>query len=230
MKFDDPMKDDSMEEKKDENYFDGMEHSSLMKKRSGFNFSGATGMTVLLYLAGGIAVAVLVGLIALKSGKSFDPDRITGMDARIKQMEDRIIDLSLFETKLVGLETQGEKLDQLTTRVYTLESNLATILERMESRSPEPKKQAEKSVPKSVAEMPQKTVAEKKQPQKIVAEKKQPSSKGPEIYHHVRQGDTLYSISRKYDLSVAELTQLNPSLSGKKTIFPGQKLRIQKKR
>jgi LysM repeat protein len=220
MKFDDPMKDDSMEEKKDEKYFDGIEHSSLMKKRSGFNFSGATGMTVLLYLAGGIAVAVLVGLIALKSGKPLDPDRITGMDARIKQMEDRIIDLSLFETKLVGLEAQGEKLDRLTGRVNTLESNLAAILARMESRSQEPKKQVEKSVPKSDAEVPRKTVAEK-QP---------PPSKDPEIYHHVRSGDTLYSISRRYDLSVAELKQLNPSLSGNKAIFPGQKLRIRKQR
>lgn len=219
MKFDDPMKEDSIEEKRDENYFDGIEHTSFMKKRPGFKPSSAAGMPVLLYLIGGVVIVILIGMIVLRSGKSFDPERMTGMDARIKQMEDRIIDLGLLEKKLDSIETQGQKLDQLTKRVNTLESNLSAILERTATQSREPKKPIAKSVQKSGGAVPKKTVAEKKQS----------SSKGSDVYHHVRSGDTLYSISRRYKLSVPELKQLNPSISGKKTIYPGQKLRIKKK-
>ena len=220
MRFDDSIKDDSIEEKRDENYFDGIEHSSFMKKQSGLKLSSGTGKPLLLYLIGVIVVLVLVGMVVLKPGKPIDPDRLTGMDARIKQMEDRMIDLGLMEKKLVGIEAQGERFDRLIKRVDTMESNLTAILERFASQKQEPQKPVEKIVPQSTREVPK----------KVVAETKPSASKASDIYHHVRSGDTLYSISRRYDLSVAELKQLNPSISGKKTIFPGQKLRIKKNR
>ncbi len=53
--------------------------------------------------------------------------------------------------------------------------------------------------------------------------KKQTVSQEEKQYHKVHRGDTLYSISRKYGLSVDEIRRLN-NLSDNKPIQPGQKL------
>ena len=53
------------------------------------------------------------------------------------------------------------------------------------------------------------------------AVKKEPSGKT----HTVKQGDTLYRISRRYNLSVEQLRQYN-KLDPKASIYPGQKLKV----
>lgn len=54
---------------------------------------------------------------------------------------------------------------------------------------------------------------------------KEPPSRKNEQYHKVVRGDTLYSISKKYGLSVDEIRRLN-NLSDSKPIQPGQKLLV----
>lgn len=44
--------------------------------------------------------------------------------------------------------------------------------------------------------------------------------------HVVKKGETLYSISRAYGVKVKDLLKLNPSLTAKSSIRPGQKLTI----
>jgi len=50
-----------------------------------------------------------------------------------------------------------------------------------------------------------------------------------ETFYAVKKGDTLYSIAKKYDLSVAELRELN-DLSKKAVVHVGQKLRVSQPR
>jgi membrane-bound lytic murein transglycosylase D len=59
---------------------------------------------------------------------------------------------------------------------------------------------------------------------KDMAEAQLPLSIQDANLHFVKRGDTLSSISRRYELSVAQLTQANPGLEGK--IKPGQTLRL----
>ena len=54
---------------------------------------------------------------------------------------------------------------------------------------------------------------------------KQALSQENKQYHKVVRGDTLYSISKKYNLSVDEIRKLN-NLSDGKPIQPGQKLMV----
>jgi LysM repeat protein len=54
---------------------------------------------------------------------------------------------------------------------------------------------------------------------------KQTVSQAKEQYYTVVRGDTLYSISRQYGLSVEKIRQLN-NLREKQLIQPGQKLRV----
>jgi hypothetical protein len=45
-------------------------------------------------------------------------------------------------------------------------------------------------------------------------------------YHEVKQKETIYSISRKYNITIKEIYKLNPYLKKEKNIKKGQKLRI----
>ena len=54
---------------------------------------------------------------------------------------------------------------------------------------------------------------------------KQATSQEKKQYHNVVRGDTLYSISRKYGLSVEEIRRLN-NLNKNQPIQPGQKLMV----
>jgi LysM repeat protein len=219
MRFNDSNDDDSLDENKDDNYFDGIEHSSFFKKRSGFKLSSIKGMPVLLYLTVGVVLIALVGLFAVKSDPSFDPEDLSAMNDRLKQMEDRFIDQGELEKKIAGLEGQGERIDRLEKQFNTLESNLAVRMQKINSPVQAPKQQIVKSEQKS----------ESVTQTKAVAEKKPVSSENSSNYHLVQPGDTLYSIIRKYNLSDDELKQLNPSLPESKTIYLGQKLRIKKR-
>ncbi|MBA4367712.1 MAG: hypothetical protein C0403_08750 [Desulfobacterium sp.] len=216
MRFNDSNDDDSLDENKDDNYFDGIEQSSFIKKRSGLKLSSIKGMPVLLYLTVGVVLIALVGLFAVKSDQSFDPEDLSAMNDRLKQMEDRFIDQGELEKKIAGLEGQVERIDRLEKQFNTLESNLAVRIQKINSPVQAPKQQIAKSEQKS-GSITQTTA---------VKEKKQVSSENSSNYHLVQPGDTLYSIIRKYNLSDKELKQLNPSLPESGTVYLGQKLRI----
>ncbi len=219
MRFDDPIDDDSLDENKDENYFDGIEHSSFIKKKSIFKLSNIKKrMPVLLYLTVGIVLIALISFFAVKSDPSFDPGDIEGMNDRLKQMEDRFMDLGELEKKIAGMESQMEKVDRLENQFNTLELNLAARLEKIKSPVQAPKQQIAKSEQKSVSTTQT----------KAVKEKKPVSAESSPVYHHVQPGDTLYSIIHKYNLSDDELKKLNPSLPESRTIYLGQKLLIKK--
>ena len=111
-------------------------------------------------------------------------------------------DLGLINGRLEQLENKIAQLEAQSTEtkesVTTLGSYVKTLEERVETLTQEIEKAP---VPK------QATSQEKKQ------------------YHNVVRGDTLYSISRKYGLSVEEIRRLN-NLNKNQPIQPGQKLMV----
>ena len=108
--------------------------------------------------------------------------------------------LQLVNERLTQLENKTDQLEAQFTEtnesVTTLGSYIISLEERMEHLTKELKK----------SPLPKQTVSQ---------EGKQ--------YHKVVRGDTLYSIARKYGLSVDEISRLN-NLSDNKPIQPGQKL------
>ena len=111
-------------------------------------------------------------------------------------------DLGLINGRLEQLENKIAQLEAQSTEtkesVTTLGSYVKTLEERVETLTQEIEKAP---VPK------QATSQEKKQ------------------YHNVVRGDTIYSISRKYGLSVEEIRRLN-NLNKNQPIQPGQKLMV----
>lgn len=64
-------------------------------------------------------------------------------------------------------------------------------------------------------------VSEQKLARLLQQERERPSRK----YHLVKKGDTLYSIARKHNLTIDELTELN-DLKKSRTLKPGERLRV----
>jgi LysM repeat protein len=52
---------------------------------------------------------------------------------------------------------------------------------------------------------------------------------GPEIHHHVKAGETLYSIARQYGTTVEALRDSNPDLNGRE-LEAGDVLTVQRVR
>jgi LysM repeat protein len=125
-------------------------------------------------------------------------------------------DLKLIKNRLDQLEKrlaeyeQHQELKELKTKLDkdkdALEEELRKIEEKYEKKSE--KVETAKAQPQVKPAAPQKP--------KLVAKKQ---------YHTVSRGETLYSISRKYKISVAELRRLN-NLKQPQNLQAGQKLLI----
>jgi LysM repeat protein len=111
-------------------------------------------------------------------------------------------DLDLINGRLEQLENKIAQLEAQSTETKEYLTTLGSYTKALEERTDTLAQQIEK------APLPKKTVSQ---------EKKQ--------YHKVVRGDTLYSISRKYSLSVEEICRLN-NLKQNQSIQPGQKLMV----
>jgi LysM repeat protein len=112
-------------------------------------------------------------------------------------------DMSLITGKLEQLENRITQLEAQFSETNESVTTLGSYITYLEERIEKLNKEIEKaSLPKQEA---------------LSQENKQ--------YHKVVRGDTLYSISKKYGLSVDEIRKLN-SLNDSKPIQPGQKLMV----
>ncbi|MBW1899248.1 MAG: LysM peptidoglycan-binding domain-containing protein [Deltaproteobacteria bacterium] len=211
MNSNDSFKDNQTEKIPVDDYFDGIEHSSFQKRKIGFNFPKIMGMPLFIIGGGVIILIIFTGIVLNKTGETLNvSEQERGIEARIKKMEDRLVDMEKLEQKLVGLESQGKKLGLLQNRMDRLEANLASKLNRISSR-------LESSIDKKLKDYA------KRAP---VGNKKKIVSKTVGKHHKVHSGETLYGIGLNYNLSLEELYRLNPSLSRNSSIHPGQKIRI----
>lgn len=76
-------------------------------------------------------------------------------------------------------------------------------------------------IPRDMTPVVQTAAAPRREPARILPARKAK----PHVAYRVQAGDTLYDISRRYDVSVRELKEWN-SISGPKTLRPGRVLRL----
>jgi LysM repeat protein len=111
-------------------------------------------------------------------------------------------DMSLVNGKLEQLEKKIAQLEAQFSETNESVTTLGSYVTYLEERIEKLNKESEKA-----------------------SHPKEPPSRKNEQYHKVVRGDTLYSISKKYGLSVDEIRRLN-NLSDSKPIQPGQKLMV----
>lgn len=194
-------------------YDDQPEYSPLKEKTiTGFISELFQNRIPLVLLGGGLLVLVFVCIVLFipRGKQANDTNQINNLKIRIQNIEDRLKELNKIDEKLSWFASQDRKIDRLSRRVANLET-LASLRDGKQAGQPD-KTPAKQNV-----------VKDDKDRQGTVDKPVQLKS-GPR-YYQVRAGDTLYSISRRFGLTVDRLRKLN-KLALKASIYPGQKLLI----
>ncbi len=217
MNIDDSTNFGNMENEPIEDYFDGIEHSNLKRrgKISRLKFSSITEIPLVIAGIGLLVLIVLLVIFIPKNDMPIDNTHLKQMDERVQQMEERLSQIEMKIQKLANIKNQSKQVDVVMGRMNTLESDLSSRLDSVVKKIDKQQQLLEQK----------KTVPTKRKDIALGKSEKSLKKKLIDRYHHIRSGETLYSISRKYGLTVDQLRRLNPSIKGK-SIYPGQKLRI----
>lgn len=162
--------------------------------------------TAYLLVGGGILVLVLL-IVWLVSGSSTrsSAQQIASLEFRIKTLEDWIAGLGPVAGAASAIEKQEKTIADLMKRIDSLEAVLTKEID---------------SLSKRVAALPPPKAGSAPAPAAPASAETQKAT-----HHVVQAGDTLYRISRRYNLKMDELLQLN-NLKAGATIRPGQRLLV----
>ena len=177
---------------------------------SGNNVSGSLASKHIYIAIGGFLILIVLSIVVIARTYSLaEKVQLLALESRLEQLESR---LGSFEAEggLSQAAGQGNPLILLTERLDQLEANMTARINSMAA-------QLNTAPAKPVVEATAKTEA--------AAPAAAPKKEVKEKIHTVKPGETLYRISRHYNLSVEQLRQYN-QLDQKAPIYPGQKLKV----
>jgi LysM repeat protein len=182
---------------------------------SGSKSSGQPSKHIYVAIAGFLVLIVLSVVVITRTYSLAEKSQFLALQSRLEQLESRLGSME-GEGGLSSAGGSGNQLILLTERLDQLEANMTSRINNLASRlETAAAKPAAKAVKK--AEAVPKAEAAKAKPAALKAV-------GAKI-HTVKQGETLYRISKRYNLSVEQLRQYN-QLDTKAAIYPGQKLKV----
>lgn len=181
-------------------------------------------------------------LQADRSKNALTGDLQTDMDAFMARVER--VEAAL----TVKFDIVTERLDHMEKSLDDFEGSIASIRQKSVTSgnspgtavSSEHVKKTEPSPKKKITPSPAKVSLIKKDPGLLhknekrtaakkniqpVAVQKTPPKKDQSVYYNVQKGDTLYSISRKFKISVLQLKKMN-KMNSASTIFVGSKIKV----
>ncbi len=176
--------------------------------------SGKRSFKPVLIAGAGLLIAVVVVLMFLSGApRSADKDLLKAMEARLKQIEEKLDKLEWIDTGMARLDRKEKDLAALSDRITQLESSLGRRIDQIAKDTTRP-------AAVKVENPPIKPEAASPKPPSTAA--KIETSPRAKIYL-VQKGDTLYSISRRHAVPLEQLLKLN-SITAKDPLLPGQKL------
>ena len=201
-----------------------------------------------LIIIGALVVTVLVFFLFFRSpdpgtdedtGSQTETLTDTGLERRIAALEVSLARIASSPTaadtaapdakgqaaldqRITRLETALTlKLDSLLDRMARMENQMDKRAAAMKTASSSPAPKAKKPAAKTAAAAPSKPVPEKAPATKKPAQPK----KKVQQFHTVKKGETLWSISQKYNTTVAAIRKLN-KLSAEDKIYVGNNILV----
>ena len=165
------------------------------------------------FIIGGIGLVIIVILLVMVlAGPSdvVDRQQLQALEDRIQQLEKRITTTGVMDEALGRIDNNEKELSLIMERVDRFEGTVATQIDQIIK---ELGKLHQKAGSAPAAKVKTAQPAAKSTPEK------------PTRVHEVRPGETLYSISRRYGLTVDQLRTYN-NLGTDTAIHPGQKLKL----
>jgi len=170
-------------------------------------------------ILGGVGMVLLIAVaIFLLMGRGAGrPEEFAALKSRISRLEERMAVLTRIEERIAVMARIEERMARLEGMKAL--KGLAGIEERID-RIEKEARDLHQQIQKTASHTPP---PEAKQPATQAAKK--PVQEVKQRYHTVRAGETLFTIARKYGLSLSRLCQIN-KISPKASIRPGQKLLV----
>ena len=210
--------DSSSDKESESGLQDESDHMARSQRRS------STVSRLLLAVIGTALVAVVMVTIWFwERPQRQQPEKRLGLlEQRIEQLEGRIARLDGIDERVMTLESHGQKFMTAVDRLDRFETAVTLRMDIVAKELAELQQAASAKTPPPVKEAG--TSAAAKKPTSRPPAPSLPPAEEPAV-HTVSAGETLYSISRRYDMSVDELRRAN-KLDEEATIYPGQKLRV----
>jgi cell division protein FtsL len=207
------------EEKPKQEYFDEEQYSpwaDSKEPKKQFKL-GKVPFLIVLLAAAIIALIVVLMMLLNGNGDALNTQKVAALEARIQRLEESLDKYSAIDEKVTRIWEQAKsfekfkdrfdrseastslRMDHLTMSLEAIQKQLAAA-----NRQPPPAPAAQESKEKSV----------------------EPVVSSKIVYHEVAPGDTLYSISKKYNMSLNDLRKMN-HMEPNAVIVPGQKLIVQ---
>ena len=168
---------------------------------------------ILLAVAIVALVAALLVLLFNHGGDATAPQRMAAFEKRLEKLEERLDKFEGIDEKVTTIWEQAKSFEKFKDRFDRSEASTSLRMDHLTMSLEALQKQINNARSRPPASGP-KGDAAAKIPSKI-------------LYHQVQPGETLYSISKKYDLKVEELLQMN-QMQADSVIVPGQKLIVRK--
>jgi LysM repeat protein len=190
-----------------------------------------------LILLGALLLTIIVFFLFFRSGDDTttadkqvpETNAVAALEKRVEDIENKV-NMELKQGQVVSGDEQpagSPDLNRMEERVARLEAAFAlkfdSMIERLDSLEAKVNSIQSRPVAQPVSK-PDTTIKKK-----AVAEKKTTTVKKPDpksqMFHTVKKGETLYSISKKYNTSVDALRELN-NFSKEAKIYPGNNILV----
>ena len=176
------------------------------------------------YLYWGLGIAVVAGVVLLvlllfsNINESTDLTRIKEMEQAIQRLEQQLDKYEGIDEKVTRIWEQAKAFEKFKTRFDRSEASMSLRMDHLAMSLDALQKKSDETL-KKVDALENRKIDVKAPSVPPPSQKKAATSAG----HTVVAGDTLFSISRRYNLSVEQLKTLN-NLSEGAVIHVGQKL------
>lgn len=148
---------------------------------------------------------------------------IKDLEKRVSDLERKLAESPQLHAKLPNDEMNHVQINRLVSDSRKLEESMAIQSKMMVAKVDELQKQVAEMRREMVREQHKKAIVtpEPKRIQPVAAKPVKEKMIKEKRTHLVRQGDTFYSISKSYDLSLKKLRELN-KFDDKARLYPGQ--------
>lgn len=162
-----------------------------------------------------IVAAVAVFLVFLLQGGTDTGlrSRIAALEERISLLEEKVDRFEAIDQKVTRIWEQAKSFEKFKARFDRTEASMSLRMDHLTMSL--------EALQKKVSRMERKQVV----PGAAKPKGEKPKTTKPSLlkYHQVKAGETLFSISRRYGLTVEQLLKMNKMKTGD-VIKPGQKL------
>ena len=171
------------------------DHSSIFQKKY---------LTPFTIGGAGLVVIVILLVVFLSGPKdAVDSRQLQSLETKIEQLEKKLASIDAIDQALDRLGKQEQKLNLISEQFDRFNSTVTTQIDQ---------------IIKELGALHQKS---SQAPQPVKTDQKETKPK----FHQVRPKETLWGISRQYDLTLNQLRSYN-NIGRKETIQPGQKLKL----